>query len=209
MINYNIRIYAFAILGLAFGTYIILFLFTQDLNSIDPAQAISNVSTTISINIILWIFFIKWIWKWQIFYPWLVSFPNLSGKWSGYIKSNWEEKNLDQIPIEVTIVQTFFNVQISIKTEESSSYSVGASFNIDKDRGLSELYYSYLNTPRSGVRDRSEIHYGSTLLTFEGFNVKEMEGEYWTSRKTTGEIKLEKKNKLKRFIKMKNLLFTY
>jgi hypothetical protein len=50
-----------------------------------------------------------------------------------------------------------------------------------------------LNTPKAGVRERSEIHYGSTILNFDGFNVTKMDGEYWTDRKTTGEIILLKK----------------
>lgn len=194
MITYNIRIFAFAILGMAFGTYIIIFLATQNLSSIDFQKALSHISTTISINIIIWLLFIKWGWKWKVFYPWLVPFPDLSGDWEGTIKSNWKEKELDPIPTEITISQTFFNVQVKVKTGESKSYSIGASFDIDKDRGIQQLFYSYLNTPKPGVRERSEMHYGSTILNFEGFKVTRMEGEYWTSRETTGEIELTKKN---------------
>ncbi len=194
MVTYNIRIFAFAILGLAFGTYIVLFLSTQNLDSIDFNKALTHISTTISINIVIWLLFIKWGWKWKVFYPWLVPFPDLSGDWSGTIKSNWKEKELEPIPTEVSITQTFFNIQVRIKTGESRSYSIGASFDIDKERGFQQLFYSYLNTPKPGVRERSEIHYGSTLLNFEGFNVTKMDGEYWTSRETTGEIELTKKN---------------
>jgi hypothetical protein len=123
-----------------------------------------------------------------------VPFPNLSGDWEGELKSNWKEKSLDPIQTEIKITQTFFNVQVKIKTNESRSHSIGASFDIEKDRGLEQLIYSYINTPKSSVRDRSEIHYGSTLLTFEGFEVNEMEGQYWTDRETTGEITLKRKN---------------
>jgi hypothetical protein len=195
MVRHNVRIFAFAILGLAFIIYGIIFLFTQNLNSIDFNKAISHVSTTISINIVIWMIFIAWMWKWKIFYPWLVPFPNLSGEWTGTIKSNWKEKTLDPIPIRLTIRQTFFNIQVKIKTAESRSYSVSSSFDIDFDRGFQQLFYSYLNTPKSGVRERSEIHYGSTVLNFEGFTVRKMEGEYWTDRETTGEIEVIKKQK--------------
>lgn len=194
MVLYNIRAFAFTILGFAFGTYIIIFLLTQNLDSIDFNKALSHISTTVSINVILWTLFIKWGWKSQLFYPWLVPFPNLSGKWEGHLKSNWKETTLDPIPTEVTISQSFFNVQIRIKTNESRSHSICASFDIDKDRGLQQLIYSFINTPKASVRERSEIHYGSTLLTFDGFKVKEMEGEYWTDRETTGEIILKKIN---------------
>jgi hypothetical protein len=194
MVNYNLRTFAFAVLGLAFGVYVIIFIISQNLQSIDFQKAISDIFKTISINAFLWLIFVKWAWKWKIFYPWLVPFPNLSGEWNGFLMSNWKEKSLDPIPTEVKISQTFFNVQVRIKTGESKSHSTGASFDIDKDRGLQQLFYSYINTPKSSVRNRSEIHYGTTLLTFDGFKITEMEGEYWTDRETTGEIKLTKKN---------------
>ena len=194
MVKHNIRIFAFAILGLAFIVYGIIFTLTQNFDSIDFHKAITHVSTTISINIILWMLFIAWAWKWKIFYPWLVPFPNLSGNWEGTIKSNWKEKELEPIPIEVSITQNFFNVQVRIKTKESRSYSIGASFDIDNERGFQQLFYTYLNTPKAGVRERSEIHYGSTILNFDGFKVTKMDGEYWTDRETTGEITLTKKN---------------
>lgn len=193
MVKHNIRIFAFAILGLAFIVYAIIFTLTQNFDSIDFHKAITHVSTTISINIILWMLFIAWAWKWKIFYPWLVPFPNLSGNWEGTIKSNWKEKELEPIPIEVSITQNFFNVQVRIKTKESRSYSIGASFDIDNERGFQQLFYTYLNTPKAGVRERSEIHYGSTILNFDGFKVTKMDGEYWTDRETTGEITLKKK----------------
>lgn len=192
MITHNVRVFAFTILGLAFGTYILIFLISQDLGSIDFNKALSDILTTISINIILWIVFIKWLWKLRLFYPWLVQIPNLSGKWKGTTISNLTIGNRAPIPMEITIIQTFLNVQVIIKTVESRSFSIAASFDIDKDRGQQRLIYSYLNTPRASVRDRSEIHYGSALLAFEGFVVKEMEGEYWTSRETTGEIHLKR-----------------
>jgi hypothetical protein len=194
MVKHNIRIFAFAILGLAFIVYAIIFALTQNFDSIDFHKAITHVSTTISINIILWMLFIAWAWKWKIFYSWLVPFPNLSGDWEGSIKSNWNEKELEPIPIEVSITQNFFNVQVRIKTKESRSYSIGASFDIDKERGFQQLFYTYLNTPKAGVRERSEIHYGSTILNFDGFKVTKLDGEYWTDRETTGEITLTKKN---------------
>lgn len=194
MVKHNIRIFAFAILGLAFTVYAIIFILTQNLDSIDFHKAITHVSTTVSINIVIWMVFIGFAWKWKIFYPWLVPYPNLSGKWEGFVKSNWKEKELEPIPIEVTINQNFFNIQVQIKTNESRSYSIGASFDIDKERGFQQLFYTYLNTPKAGVRDRSEIHYGSTILNFDGFKVTSMDGEYWTDRETTGEINLTKKN---------------
>jgi hypothetical protein len=186
MIKYNIRVFAYVILGLGIITFLLFFLFTKDI--------LSAFSSTVTVNIIIWMIFISWAWKFKIFYPWLVPFPNLSGEWEGELTSNWNNKSLAPIPTEVTISQTFFNIQVQIKTGESKSFSIGASFDIDTNRGLRQLFYSYLNTPKPSVRDRSEIHFGTTRLEFKGFKINELEGEYWTSRETTGELRLKRKN---------------
>lgn len=198
MVNHNIRAFAFTILGLAFSTYAVIFFLTQDINNIDFHKALSHVTTAISINIGFWFLFIKYFWKSKLFYPWLVQIPDISGKWSGKLKSNWKGSVKSEIPFELTVEQTFLNVHVRIKTEESNSVTIGASFNIDRDRDRQELIYSYLNTPKASVRDQSSIHYGSALLHFEGRLANHMHGEYWTSRGTAGEMVLKRLAKRKK-----------
>lgn len=94
------------------------------------------------------------------------------------------------IPITVIIKHHFFNIQIKIKTNESSSISTCGSFDIDEDRGLKQLIYTYQNNPKATIRDKSEIHYGTARLEISD-DAKFLEGEYWTSRKTTGDIKIQ------------------
>jgi hypothetical protein len=194
MIDYNIRSLSYSSLGLAFSTYIVIFLLTQDLGCIDFSKALSHISTTISINIVIWAIFIKKLWKLKLFYPWLVQVPDLSGDWQGELKSNWDDSKKELIPIKARIRQTFLNIQVEFSTDESRSYSIGASFNICIQRGQEQLIYTYLNTPRAGVRDRSEIHYGSAILEIDGFKNDSLIGEYWTSRETYGEITLRRNN---------------
>ena len=192
MIKHNLKIYAYAILGLAFATYALIFIIHQDLSSIDFKIALKDISYAISINFFIWVVFVKWCWKWKIFHGWLVPFPDLSGKWTGLIKSNWNNQTLDPIQTTIEIKQSFFHMSIKLKTGESESFSNSATFDIDIDRGISQLFYSYTNYPKPSVRDRSQIHYGTTLLKFNDYPVKKMSGEYWTSRESTGEIEIEK-----------------
>ena len=134
--------------------------------------------------------FVSWAWKWKIFQDWLVPFPCLSGKWDGEIVSTYNSENRS-IPVNVVIKHHFFNIQIKVKTGESNSISTCGSFDIDEDRGLKQLIYSYQNNPKATVRERSEIHYGTTRLEIND-DANILEGEYWTSRKTTGDMKLTK-----------------
>lgn len=147
-----------------------------------------DITTTVTITTFISTLFISWGWKWKIFQNWLVPFPCLTGKWIGSLSSTYNNQN-NPIKIEVIIKQNFFNIQIRIKTEESSSFSTCSSFDIDEDRGLKQLIYTYQNNPKAAVKERSEIHYGTARLEID-CDKQILEGEYWTSRKTTGDIKL-------------------
>lgn len=194
MVKHNIRVFAYCIIGLSFLTYLVISFFTQDIDQIDWYKALINVSTTITLNILFWIIFIGYLWKLPIFRTWLVQVSNLNGKWVGEIYSNSDKSDGKPIPIEIYIDQNFFNCQVQLKTNESNSYSITASFNIDKERGFNQLMYTYLNTPNASVRDKSPIHYGTTLLNYDKNKPNELEGDYWTSRESTGTIKLTKSN---------------
>ena len=149
-----------------------------------------DCSKVVMIMTILSSLFISFAWKWRIFRGWLIPIPDISGKWEGKLISTYKNPPME-IPTIVYIKQTFFHTIVKIQTGESSSISKCASFDIDSERGVKHLYYSYVNKPKAEVRHRSEIHYGTTLLEISEDN-QSMTGEYWTSRKTTGSIDLHK-----------------
>lgn len=61
-------------------------------------------------------------------------------------------------------------------------------FAVVLDRDCGNHIYHYLNTPQSKYRDRSEVHYGTAVLTIiDGTMLK---GRYYTDRKTNGDIEL-------------------
>jgi len=88
---------------------------------------------------------------------------------------------------EVRIVQTFLHIQVQIKTDESWSNSICSSCDINEDKGIRQLIYSYLNVPKASVRERSQIHYGTASLYISDDFLK-LEGNYWTDRKSQGEL---------------------
>lgn len=190
MVRYNLGRYITAVVVLTIVIFIGLSFVRNKLTFDDIASIWRDITTTITFVTLICTLFISWAWKWKIFQGWLVPFPYLSGKWSGEINTNYENKEWT-IPIEVTLKQSFFNIQVRVKTDESSSVSICGSFDIDDDRGLKQLIYSYQNTPKTTIRDRSVIHYGTTRLEIND-DATILEGEYWTSRKTTGDIKLTK-----------------
>ena len=152
---------------------------------------ISVITKSISAVVVISFVFVTWLWRCKWFYPWLVPFPNLAGKWTGIIKTTYKEQQME-IPLEVLITQTFFRVTVRLKTGESQSISNGAYFPTDTDGKVTHLYYSYVNTPNQDVRNRSVIHYGTTRLDFDEYPVTQLKGEYWTTRQTIGKIELSR-----------------
>ena len=85
---------------------------------------------------------------------------------------------------EIWIDQTFLNVSVKLGTNESTSNSITAS--IEKVNSEQQLIYTYLNTPRAELQNRSAIHYGTAMLCVD--DSKKITGNYYTSRLTRGSM---------------------
>lgn len=150
---------------------------------------IESVSYSISTISVFAFLFVSFAWKWKVFRGWLVPFPNISGKWKGYLESSYEGAS-KRIPIELSIKQTFLHIQITLSTKESKSNSIAAAFNIDDDRNIKQICYTYRNEPKAKLQEISPIHYGSVILDIDASD--KMSGKYWTGRKTIGDISVSK-----------------
>lgn len=157
-------------------------------NLYDPA------SSAIAFNAILWGIFFTWAWRMSIFHGWLVKSPYLEGRWTGSIESSFEKtpgSRLPAIPVQVEIKQSFFDLKIIMTSDQMQSMCFAANFY--NDGGVSKLCYNYTSRPSIDLRDKSQIHDGTALLTIDGTPPNKLSGEYWTSRKTIGKLNLKKK----------------
>ena len=156
--------------------------------------AVKLIPQAISIYIVIGIIFKKWVWRWSLLQKWLVKVPDLQGTWRGELKSDWINpetgEKINPIPIVLVIRQTFSNIKCTLMTEESSSYSTTADINIAANSEDLYLVYNYTNRPKATIRDRSEIHDGAAILKIINKPDRCLEGEYWTSRKTRGDMML-------------------
>lgn len=132
----------------------------------------------IAFSALIMVAYEKWLWRYNPF----EEMPTLKKKYKGTLRSTY-----DGIERETTleIKQTLLSIEVIFITEESKSKSISSS--IEKIQGEWQLTYCYLNVPQANVRDRSSIHYGTALLCVE--NPEEIQGEYFTDRKTTGDMK--------------------
>ncbi len=155
-------------------------------------ESIKKLPDVVTIYILLLLIFTYWAWRLPIFKGWLVTFPDLQGTWKGSLISTWidpvTKKQTPPKNITLVIKQSFANISCVMYTDESDSYSNSAQINKDDQSGVFRLSYNYTNRPKANVRDRSAIHDGAAILKVIIDSEKKLVGEYWTSRKTTGDI---------------------
>lgn len=157
-------------------------------------EAIKMLPDVVMAYGILYLLFTKWAWRWRIFRGWLVPYPDLQGTWRGELQTTWRNPETGEvpgpIPVTLAIRQTFSAVSVVMFTGESMSHSVAASLSEADESGIKRLSYTYTNTPKVGVRDRSIVHDGAAVLRIITEQERRLEGEYWTNRKSTGELRL-------------------
>lgn len=198
----NTKLYIWLLIIISITLYSIYFsLSFYFIDSQTAFDYLKPIPTVVSLDLAIIFIFVKWLWKWNKLYPWFVPFPNLNGTWKGQLQSNWicpnTKEKIKSIPIILTINQSFTNTSCIMRTEEmcSESFSGEIIRNIESEK--SKIIYSYKSDPRADIRHRSPSHFGTVVLDIVNNNLK-LDGEYWTSRETTGIIKLEfwKKEKL-------------
>lgn len=185
MKNLNVRYFCWVAVGLTLAVVAVAALvFQVPVQEGKPLLKIA--STAVTVDLIAWLVFVKWGWKWKRLQGWLVPFPDLSGTWHGTIASNWINpetgKKIGEIPAVLVIRQDFTRIAVTLTTGESSSTSFAENFEIDGDSGERKLIYSYSNQPKAGVGDRSAPHKGTTELRVCGTAAELLEGHYWNDR---------------------------
>lgn len=154
------------------------------------------ITQAVSITVAARYVYIKWVWKWCSLFEVMHSVPCLEGQWHGKFQTTWQPSD-GSLPlsgaIDVKITQPdMFTVKITQQSGESTSYSFAESFEHEED-GSIFLNFSYRNEPKASVRDRSQISYGTSRYKLERNKSKAtLTGSYYTDRKTTGDVVLEK-----------------
>jgi hypothetical protein len=149
-----------------------------------------GIAAAISMGV-LWIFD-RFLWRYPGFRL-IFRRPQLHGTWHGTLSSDWIDPSTDERVaadpcVFLVIRQRFWHVSARLITRESASRSLVASLSRDED-GVFQLVYLYSNQPRPGIREGSHAHFGGVLLNAPLERNMGLEGQYFTARKTGGEIK--------------------
>ncbi len=123
-------------------------------------------------------------------------FPDLNGTWDGTLVSTWIDPQTNRpkppIPVRFWITQNLFNIHVRMKTGESMSYSRHFFVEVNRDLSLVRIWYSYHNQPKAEFTWRSTRHEGVAWLEMDAANEpKRLSGQYFTERKTSGDITIE------------------
>lgn len=157
-------------------------------------EAVKKLPDAVTIFVGFSFAFTRWLWRWNIFRGWLVKVPDLEGTWDGEFQSTWKNPETNQgiPPMRMVLVirQTFSSVSCTMFTKESESFSRAAQINADEETGSITVSYNYTNRSKATIRHRSPIHDGAAHLRVVTVPSRMLEGEYWTGRCTTGQMKL-------------------
>lgn len=169
-------------LWVAFAVFLLRFFILRPISAYDYFGAVGE---TIGITVILMGVYNAILWR----YNPLEKMPRLMGKYSGHIEFNFTG-TLESKAVNVIIKQTALTVSVKITTDEITSNTITS--NLVEENGEYVLYYTYITNPRSRHSEENPIQHGTCRLTEDGDS--KMLGTYWTSRKTIGDIELEKQH---------------
>ena len=193
MKNINVKYFLYLIVGISFITFFIL-LWIKNVETINLEAVVDLLPTVITVDVVFLGVFSKYLWKIKLLRDWLVPFPNLNGTWKGHINTTWDDpltkQRPESIPAILTIKQSFFNVSCVMRTAEMTSRSIVSDFVLDKENQVKRLFYSYDSNPIQTVKERSPQHCGTVVFDIVENSKIVLKGEYWTGRKTTGDIEL-------------------
>jgi hypothetical protein len=188
----DLRIYLYSIILSIFTFFLVLLPFYDFLNNslgftipiwVETPSIIGLYAMYVSI-------FDKYLWKYQ-FIKWLglPKIPNLNGSWKANLESSFDAT---QKEADVTICQSYSKFSMVLKTDESTSTTMMAAFEVANPI-LRALTYTFLCKPLPTSSASMNIHEGTCHLEiFEGD--KKMKGYYYSGRgrQNFGEICLKK-----------------
>jgi len=133
----------------------------------------------IGVAVILLGLYEKLLWQ---FNP-LDKTPRVKGAYNGIIEYNYNGKT-EKKKSSITIKQSLLTITVRITTNEITSSTITSC--LLEENGEHVLYYTYITYPKSKYSQENPVQYGTCRIPINGKG--DLQGTYWTSRKTTGDI---------------------
>jgi hypothetical protein len=117
----------------------------------------------------------------------LEKIPKIMGEYSGFIEYSYNG-TFDKKEATIKISQSLLSTNVKIATDEITSNTIASSIVLENSDYV--LYYNYITNPKSKYSKDNPIQYGTCRLTIK--NKTELQGTYWTTRQTIGDIYLKR-----------------
>ena len=138
-----------------------------------------------SVIVVLLLIFDRWAWK---YLPVAISKrPNLQGTWWAQLHYQWPEDTPTQTKDCIIVIhQTYSDISVAMHFDISDSRSHSAA--IVPDNGRRSLWWSYLSVAHTLEQEDNPPHQGGGQLVVSLKPKLSLAGDYWTERKTRGQI---------------------
>jgi hypothetical protein len=153
---------------------------------ITPYDFLSCAGEAITGALIIFGIYNAYLWMFNPFN----KMPRLKGNYLGNINFNFTGKP-ESKSVTIEIKQTLLSTNIKIVTNEIQSTTITS--NLIKENGEYILYYTYITNPNSKYSKENPMQYGTCRMYAK--NKNEIQGRYWTSQNTTGDIFLKKRTR--------------
>lgn len=185
------RVISFFAVAYAVVSCLILWAVYDETTSALSAISIATSGSAILHALLLGTFYLGWEKVWDR-YPVLnkMLFPNLNGNWEMIIHWEWEGKK-GTSNAKAVITQNFLKLGMDVEAEDSDSQTLLAKPRKDAETGRAELYYVFLTTPKHKSNINPQGPYkGAAILKLSLEGNDQLQGNYFTSRKTVGHYEL-------------------
>lgn len=151
-------------------------------------------AVSVFVLVLLWTLWDRLIWRLALVQRLNISPCDIRGTWAGELTSDWRDPATQnpRLPKRVYLVihQSASRVRVSLVTNEARSESTSAS--LEEGESGSLLCYTYVDRPRRTSREiGSHSHNGAGVLRVIAKPAVRLEGEYWTDRRTSGDLRLD------------------
>lgn len=174
-------------IGIAAAVWFVIAILTHQTTS---TTALRTISIAGSAATIIFLLYDRYIWKWPIVRM-FTGKPVITGTWRGTVRSDYlapgKSRPLPPIAAVIRIEQTDSKVYVTLFTSESQSVSELGRVVKEPD-GRWRIIWQYVNSPRPPVRHRSNVHQGVCDVYISGKHGEALTGQYYTNRKTVGEV---------------------
>lgn len=120
-----------------------------------------------------------------------LTFPYLGGDWTGELVFQGP-KGTGTREITLAVSHSLLRIVLVLDSAESTSRTLVVHAERDVGINRDRLYYVYLNERKEGVPGSGERYRGLAVLRVEMSTPPTLHGDYFTERKGTGKLRLER-----------------